>query len=123
MGKLESERHFSRLAIESLLEDRYGSLRKWATQLTHGDAGAAQDIVHDLCLHFVVSLPDMSGVTNIDGYLYTCLRHIYLSSIARAAREATQFVSVADFDLVLALRGCRITSLSSDFSASMRPRR
>ncbi len=100
MGKLESTRHFSRLAVESLLEDRYGSLRKWATQLTHGDAGAAQDIVHDLCLHFVVSRPDMSGVTNVDGYLYTCLRHIYLSSIARAAREATQFVSVADFDSI-----------------------
>ncbi len=100
MGKLESKKHFSRLAIESLLEDRYGSLRRWAAQLTHGDAGAAQDIVHDLCLHFVVSRPDMSGVTNVDGYLYTCLRHIYLSNIARAAREATQFVSVADFDSI-----------------------
>ncbi len=100
MGKLESKKYFSRLAVESLLEDRYGSLRKWATQLTHGDAGAAQDIVHDLCLHFVVSRPDMSAVINVDGYLYTCLRHIYLSSIARAAREATQFVSVADFDSI-----------------------
>lgn len=98
---LDNKRRFARYSdIEDLLEDRYASLRKWALQLTRGDAGVAEDIVHDLCLYFVVSRPDLGDVTNIDGYLYTCLRHIYFSSISRSAREATQFLSVADFDSI-----------------------
>ncbi len=87
-------------APEELLELNYGKLRKWGAILTRGDGGMAQEIVHDLCLYFTVVKPDLSHVENLDGYLYTSLRHIYLSALARSSREAMQFVSVADFDSI-----------------------
>src|SRR5579872_1612906 len=85
---------------ESLLESYYSQLLKWGAVLTRGDAGMAHDIVHDLCLHFTLAKPDLRQVANLDGYLYTCLRNIYLSALARSSREATQVISVAEFDSI-----------------------
>jgi len=85
---------------ESLLESYYSQLMKWGMRLTRGDKGIAQDIVQDLCLHFTLVKPDLSQVANLDGYLYTCLRNIYLSALARTSREATQVVSIAEFDSI-----------------------
>src|ERR1039457_5961608 len=102
MEKTKSKWRTSRAVTdaESLLERYYNQLLKWGSVLTRGDMGMAQDIVHDLCLHFTLAKPDLSQVANMDGYLYTCLRHIYLSALARASREALQFVSVAEFDSI-----------------------
>lgn len=83
---------------EQLLASRYSQLLKWASVLTHGDEGKAQDTVQEFCLYFTLTKPDLSGVANLDGYLYTCLRHIYLSGLARSSREAQRFISVAEFD-------------------------
>jgi DNA-directed RNA polymerase specialized sigma24 family protein len=84
--------------IDELLTGRYAQLLKWGSVLTRGDAGKAQDIVQEFCLYFTLAKPDLSDVSNLDGYLYTCLRHIFLSSLARASREALHFVSTADFE-------------------------
>jgi len=102
MEKTKSKWRTSRAVTdaESLLERYYNQLLKWGSVLTRGDMGMAQDIVHDLCLHFTLVKPDLSQVANLDGYLYTCLRHIYLSALARSSREALQFVSVAEFDSI-----------------------
>jgi DNA-directed RNA polymerase specialized sigma24 family protein len=83
-----------------VLETYYGQLLKWGAILTRSDLGMAQDIVHDLCLHFTLTRPDLSGITNLDNYLYTCLRHVYLSTINRSSREALSLVSTAEFDSV-----------------------
>jgi DNA-directed RNA polymerase specialized sigma24 family protein len=85
---------------EQVLELYYGQLQKWGVILTRGDRGMAQEIVHDLCLYFTLVKPDLSHVENLDGYLYTSLRHMYLSALARSSREAVQFVSIADFDSI-----------------------
>jgi DNA-directed RNA polymerase specialized sigma24 family protein len=85
---------------DKLLEQYYDRLQEWALLLTRGDVGKAQDIVHELCLHLTLSSPDLSNVRNLDGYLYTCLRHIYLSDIARCAREAVQSIGLGDFDSI-----------------------
>jgi hypothetical protein len=53
---------------EQVLERYYGQLVEWGTLLTRGDEGKAQDLVHDFCLHFTVTRPDLSGVANLDGY-------------------------------------------------------
>ena len=84
--------------IDELLAGRYAQLLKWGSVLARGDAGKAQDIVQECYLYFTLAKPDLSDVSNLDGYLYTCLRHIFLSSLARASREALHFVSTADFD-------------------------
>jgi DNA-directed RNA polymerase specialized sigma24 family protein len=85
---------------EDLLESYYSQFLKWGSLLTRGDRGMAHDIVHDLCLHFTLAQPDLSQVENLDGYLYTCLRHIYLSMLDRSSREATHLVSIAEFDSI-----------------------
>ncbi len=90
----------STLEPERLLEEYYGKLQKWGVVLSRGDHAMAQEIVHDLCLHLIVARPDLSQVANLDGYLYTCLRHLYLSAMARSSREALQTVHITDFDSV-----------------------
>jgi DNA-directed RNA polymerase specialized sigma24 family protein len=85
-------------SIDQLLASRYSQLLHWGAVLTRGDIGKAEEIVQELCLYFTLSQPDLSSVVNLDGYLYTSLRHIYLSGLARSSREAQHFVSVAEFD-------------------------
>src|SRR3984957_1562137 len=85
-------------SIDQLLASRYSQLLHWGVVLTRGDTGKAEEIVQELCLYFTLTQPDLTSVTNLDGYLYTSLRHIYLSGLARSSREALHFVSVAEFD-------------------------
>ncbi len=85
---------------EQVLESYYGQLIEWGTLLTRGDAGKALDVVHDFWLYLTLTKPDLSGIENLEGYLYTCLRHIYLSGLASSSREALQFVSIAEFDSI-----------------------
>ena len=81
-----------------LLASRYGQLLRWAMVLTRGNPGKAEEIVQEFCVYIAVTKPDFGGVANLDGYLYTCLRNIYLSTLARASREALHLVSVEDYD-------------------------
>ena len=81
-----------------LLADRYVQLVTWARGLARGDESKAEEIVQDFCLYVTLAKPDLREVINVDGYLYTCLRHIYLSNLARASREALHLVSVEDYD-------------------------
>jgi DNA-directed RNA polymerase specialized sigma24 family protein len=85
---------------EELLETYYGQLLQWGTLITRGDEVMARDIVHDLCLHFTLAQPDLNHVENLDGYLYTSLRHLYLSALDKASREATRLLSVAEYDSI-----------------------
>ena len=84
--------------VDQLLASRYSQLLQWGAVLTRGDAGKTEEIVQELCLYFTLTQPDLTSVANLDGYLYTSLRHIYLSGLARSSREALHFVSVAEFD-------------------------
>jgi DNA-directed RNA polymerase specialized sigma24 family protein len=85
-------------SVDQLLASRYSQLLQWGAVLTRGDAGKTEEIVQELCLYFTLTRPDLTSVANLDGYLYTSLRHIYLSGLARSSREALHFVSVAEFD-------------------------
>jgi DNA-directed RNA polymerase specialized sigma24 family protein len=85
---------------EQVLESYYGQLVEWGTLLTRGDVEKAIDLVHDFWLHLTLTRPDLTGIANLEGYLYTCLRHIYLSGLASSSREALQFVSTAEFDSI-----------------------
>jgi DNA-directed RNA polymerase specialized sigma24 family protein len=89
-----------KISIEELLESYYNQLVAWGASLTRGDVSQAQDVVHDLWLYLTLAKSDLSNVANLDGYLYKSLRHIYLSRISRASREALQFVNIAEFDSI-----------------------
>src|SRR5664279_996640 len=90
----------SAVELEQLLENYYDQLLKWGAQLTRGDVGRAEDIVQDFCLYVTLAKPDLSEVKNLDAYLYTCLRHLYLSHLARSSREALHFINVAEYESI-----------------------
>jgi DNA-directed RNA polymerase specialized sigma24 family protein len=81
-----------------VLATRYGQLMRWAKLLTRGDIEKAEEIVQELFLYMALVRPDLNSIANLNGYLYTCLRNLYLSSLARASREALHLVNVEDFD-------------------------
>ncbi len=66
----------------------YSQLFKWGLVLTRGNVGKVEETIQEFCLYFVLTKPDLNNVTNLDGYLYTYLRHIYISALARSSREA-----------------------------------
>src|SRR5579871_151669 len=82
----------------ALLEGFYPKLTEWAAGIARGQVALAQEIVQDLYVHFSLAKPDLGQVVNVEAYLYTCLRNIYLSTMAKLTRESEQLVSVADFD-------------------------
>jgi DNA-directed RNA polymerase specialized sigma24 family protein len=94
----KSREHCQTKQPEQVLAWKYDQLKKWGLVLTRGDEAKAEELVQEFCLYFTLTKPDLSHVANLDGYLFTCLRHIYLSVLARASREALHYVSVADFD-------------------------
>lgn len=96
--KLKQRESAPAVQAEEVLVTYYTQLLKWGAVLTRGDTSYAQDLVQEFCLYFTLTQPNLSEVANLDGYLYTCLRHIYLSRLAKASREALHFVSIADFD-------------------------
>ncbi|CAN5494841.1 hypothetical protein BH10ACI4_BH10ACI4_31740 [soil metagenome] len=81
-----------------VLERYYDRLNSWASILARGEQARARDLVHDLWVHLTLTQPDLTNIDNLDGYLYRCLRHLYLSQLARASRDALQSVNPADFD-------------------------
>jgi DNA-directed RNA polymerase specialized sigma24 family protein len=104
--------------VEEILAGRYDKLMNWGELLASGDSGVAREIVHDLCLYLMLTRPNFGEIANLDGYLYTSLRHMYLSRVARLSREALRFVSVSDFDsfafAVASMEGSRSVDLQND---------
>jgi DNA-directed RNA polymerase specialized sigma24 family protein len=83
---------------EDLFVERYAQLLKWALQLTSGDRGLAEDLVHNAFIQFTLTAPDLNGIQNLDGYLYGVLRFLHLSQMRRATRSRLQQLSIVDYD-------------------------
>lgn len=77
---------------------RYGRLLGWALQLTSGDREQAEDLVHDAFIQYTFSRPDLAGIQNLDGYLYTMLRNLRLSQIRRRQRTPGQSLPALQYD-------------------------
>ncbi|HEV2761644.1 MAG TPA: sigma-70 family RNA polymerase sigma factor, partial [Pyrinomonadaceae bacterium] len=77
---------------------RYGRLLAWALQLTGGDRGQAEDLVHDAFIQFTLSGPELDGIRNLDGYLYTMLRNLRLSQIRRRQHAPGRSLSALQYD-------------------------
>ncbi len=71
---------------EDLFIQRYQWLMDSALRLTGRDQEEAEDLVHDVFIHFTLDRPDLERLTNLEGYLYTMLRNLHVSQIRRAAR-------------------------------------
>src|SRR5258708_19984354 len=77
---------------------RYDQVIAWAMELSQGDRAVAEDLLHDLYVLFSIHEPNIDPAQNVDGYLYTCLRNLYLSQIRRAARIRFQQLSIVEYE-------------------------
>src|ERR1041385_9145206 len=84
---------------EQLFTERYEGLLAWAMRLTNQHRDAAEDLVQDAFVQFVLGRTRLEEIENIDGYLRRMLRYMHVSRLNRSAQhlhDAT--LSVADYD-------------------------
>ena len=84
---------------ERLFTERYESLLAWALRLTNHQRDAAEDLVQDAFVQFVLGRTKLEEIENIDGYLRRMLRYMHVSRINRSAQHLHESaLSVADYD-------------------------
>lgn len=84
---------------EQLFTERYEGLLAWALRLTHQDRGAAEDLVQDAFVQFMLGRTGLEQIENIDGYLRRMLRYMHASRMSRQAQRLNDAaLSVADYD-------------------------
>jgi DNA-directed RNA polymerase specialized sigma24 family protein len=86
------------ISHEELFIERYAQLVQWSLKLANGDRQLAEDLVHDAFIQFTLGRPDLDGIRNLDGYLYTTLRNRLLSHVRRSARSPLDRLSAVDYD-------------------------
>src|ERR1051325_10742660 len=82
---------------EDLFMQRYPRLLIGARRLT-GEAGRAEDLVHNAFVQFTISRPDLESIQDLDGYLLIMLRNMNVSQARRAALTQTETLSATDYD-------------------------
>jgi RNA polymerase sigma factor (sigma-70 family) len=84
---------------EQLFTERYESLLAWAMRLTNQQRDAAEDLVQDAFVQFVLGRTRLEEIENIDGYLRRMLRYMHISRLSRSAQLLHDAaLSVADYD-------------------------
>ena len=84
---------------EQLFTERYESLLAWAMRLTNQQREAAEDLVQDAFVQFMLGRTRLEEIENIDGYLRRMLRYMHLSKLNRSAQHLQETaLSVADYD-------------------------
>ena len=82
---------------EDLFIERYQAIRSWALQMTN-DHELAEDLVQDAFIQFTFTRPEISGIRNLEGYLYVLLRNLHMSQLRRAARARLQPLSIVEYE-------------------------
>src|SRR5215212_4379734 len=86
---------------EQLFTERYESLLAWALRLTNRHHEAAEDLVQDAFVQFMLGRTGLEQIENIDGYLRRMLRYMHVSRMSRSAQHLHETaLSVADYDSV-----------------------
>jgi RNA polymerase sigma factor (sigma-70 family) len=84
---------------EQLFTERYESLLAWAMRLTNQHLEAAQDLVQDAFVQFMLGRTGLEQIENVDGYLRRMLRYMHVSRMSRQAQRLHDAaLSVADYD-------------------------
>jgi RNA polymerase sigma factor (sigma-70 family) len=82
---------------EELFLERYHRLLDLALKLTNQQRAAAEDLVHDAFIQFM--LCRSKAIDNLDGYLYGMLRYMHLSQLRRSAQPVNKMsLTIADYD-------------------------
>ncbi len=84
---------------ERLFTERYERLLAWAMGLTNQQREAAEDLVQDAFVQFMLGRTRLEEIENIDGYLRRMLRYMHVSRLSRSAQHLHDAaLSVADYD-------------------------
>jgi RNA polymerase sigma factor (sigma-70 family) len=84
---------------ERLFTERYESLLAWAMRLTNRQREAAEDLVQDAFVQFVLGRSRLEEIENIEGYLRRMLRYMHVSRLSRSAQHLQDAaLSIADYD-------------------------
>ena len=83
---------------EDLFIGRYDKMLRWSLKLAGHDRQLAEDLVHDVYVHFVLVRPDIGGIQNLDGYLYVMLRNRHLSYVRRTSNGPVDHLQSIDYD-------------------------
>lgn len=84
---------------ERLFTERYEGLLAWAMGLTNQQREAAEDLVQDAFVQFMLGRTRLEEIENIDGYLRRMLRYMHVSRLSRSAQHLHEAaLSVADYD-------------------------
>ena len=84
---------------EQLFTERYEYLLIWALRLTNRQRDAAEDLVQDAFVQFVLGTTPLEQIENIEGYLRRMLRNMHLARMSRSAQHVHESaLSVADYD-------------------------
>jgi RNA polymerase sigma factor (sigma-70 family) len=86
------------LSHEELFLTYYSKLLTWAMQLTGQDRSKAEDLVHDVFIHFVFVEPELSEVENLEGYLFAMMRNLLRSQMRRQSVALNNQLSLLDYD-------------------------
>jgi len=86
------------LKHEDVFIQRYGRLFARALKLTGRNREMAEDLVQDAFIHFTLGKPDLREIQNLDSYLYTLLRNLYLSHVRRSPHTLNMQLSLLDYD-------------------------
>ncbi len=88
----------SRRTNEEVFFAHYPRLLKWATQITHNDRAAAEDLVHDLYLRVTRIIRPIDQIEQIEHYLFKVLRNLHYAHLRQAGRDPINDLSIADYD-------------------------
>ena len=84
---------------ERLFTERYEGLLAWAMRLTNQQREAAEDLVQDAFVQFVLGRTRLEEIENIDGYLRRMLRYMHVARLSRSAQHLhDSALSIADYD-------------------------
>src|SRR5215217_6461835 len=84
---------------EQLFTERYEDLLAWAMGRTNHQREAAEDLVQDAFVQFMLGRTQLEEIENIDGYLRRMLRYMHVSRLSRSAQHLHETaLSVADYD-------------------------
>lgn len=83
---------------EDLILVRYDRMLAWAIRIAGNDRVAGEDLVHDAFVRFLLTRPPLDTIENLDGYLHTMLRNLYLSRLRRRETVRARYESLLDFE-------------------------
>jgi RNA polymerase sigma factor (sigma-70 family) len=84
---------------EQLFTERYEIMLAWALRLTNQQRDAAEDLVQDAFVQFMLARTQLEDIENINGYLRRLLRNMYISRVTRVSQRLHDTaLSIADYD-------------------------